>query len=59
MSSDSFKNYVTYKIIIYNIYIYNAPPWGLSTQVKEFMMDTRIMQSSSNELRYLVRQKCK
>ena len=31
------------------IYIY-APPWALSTLVKEFSAAARIMQSSSKEL---------
>ena len=34
-----------------NIY---APPWGLSTLVKEFSAATRIIQSSSKELSTLV-----
>ena len=34
-------------------YIY-APPWGLSTQAKNFLVTARIMQSSSNELSSLV-----
>ena len=40
------------------IYIY-APPWGLSTLVKEFSDVARIMQSSSNELNTLVSGKVK
>ena len=31
-----------------------APPRGLNTLAKEFMVATRIMQSSSNELSTLV-----
>ena len=34
-----------------NIYL---PPWGLSTQAKEFLATAHIMQSSSNELSTLV-----
>ena len=40
-----------YMSVDYNIY---APPWGLSTLVKEFSAAARIMQSSSKELSTLV-----
>ena len=36
-----------------------APPQGLGTLAKEFMAASRIMQSSSNELRTLVSGKAK